>query len=279
MYRYALALAAASLWSCSPVPFEPDAGAPDAGRPDSGLPDAGPHDAGTPDAGPADSGTPADAGTPDGGVSDAGTPDAGSELDAGTPDSGCAGGYLNSSAPNACPLSCSAAVTPVPDEGATHIPFGTVWDYQHNPPASGPHWPSPAAWGVHSEVLPREWWVHNLEHGGIVLLYNCPYPADAGIAADAGTPPQRLRDRRRHAHRLLHERSRRQLVRPILRDAHRRHRRPLLPSRFAAVSWDWVFLFDAVDPHRGAVLHRRALRARPRNGALTIRRKTPRFLT
>src|SRR5262249_30025704 len=93
----------------------------------------------------------------------------------------CRGGYLNSMDPKACPLSCSPAVEPVADEGAFHMPFCTPIAYNHNPPASGNHWPWPAPWGVHTSIVPREWWVHNLEHQGIVLLYNCPYPkADGG---------------------------------------------------------------------------------------------------
>ncbi|MBI1847380.1 MAG: DUF3105 domain-containing protein [Candidatus Rokubacteria bacterium] len=62
------------------------------------------------------------------------------------------------------------------DEGQTHIPEGTRATYKHFPPTSGPHWPTWAAYGLHPEPLPPELWVHNLEHGGIVILYHCAQP-------------------------------------------------------------------------------------------------------
>jgi uncharacterized protein DUF3105 len=64
----------------------------------------------------------------------------------------------------------------VPDEGAIHVSTGTPIRYKHNPPSSGPHYPSPDApkpWGAYREVITPGYFVHNLEHGGIVVLYTC----------------------------------------------------------------------------------------------------------
>jgi hypothetical protein len=62
-----------------------------------------------------------------------------------------------------------------PDAGRDHIAAGTPHaPYSSNPPTSGPHDPSPAAWGIYDRQLPDEVLVHNLEHGGIVIYYNCP---------------------------------------------------------------------------------------------------------
>ncbi|MBI3974884.1 MAG: DUF3105 domain-containing protein [Armatimonadetes bacterium] len=56
--------------------------------------------------------------------------------------------------------------------GNAHIPQGQPYrSYNSNPPTSGPHWPSPATWGVYTEPLPDEVLVHNLEHGGIWISY------------------------------------------------------------------------------------------------------------
>ena len=54
---------------------------------------------------------------------------------------------------------------------AQHV-AGTIV-YEDRPPAGGPHNPCWAEWGVHDEPVRAENWVHNLEHGGVVLLHNC----------------------------------------------------------------------------------------------------------
>jgi hypothetical protein len=64
--------------------------------------------------------------------------------------------------------------TPVADEGRNHIPDTQQPQYNHYPPASGPHYDAPANWGIYDQPLPEGRWVHNLEHGGIVILYKCP---------------------------------------------------------------------------------------------------------
>jgi hypothetical protein len=61
------------------------------------------------------------------------------------------------------------------NQGQQHINRGDQHaDYNSNPPTSGPHFADPARWGVHDQPLPDEQVVHNLEHGGIVVQYNCP---------------------------------------------------------------------------------------------------------
>jgi hypothetical protein len=56
---------------------------------------------------------------------------------------------------------------------------GSAVAYQANPPASGPHYPVWARYREHAAALPRGYWVHNLEHGAIVLLYRPDAPAAA----------------------------------------------------------------------------------------------------
>ena len=66
--------------------------------------------------------------------------------------------------------------TPVPTLGNAHIQ--TADDphppYNSDPPTSGPHLPHIAPWGIHTEPIPRELQVHNLEDGGVVVQYRCP---------------------------------------------------------------------------------------------------------
>jgi len=61
-----------------------------------------------------------------------------------------------------------------PSAAGIHVAVGSSIQYEYNPPSSGPHYPSPANWGIYPQALPPGTWVHNLEHGGIVLLYQCP---------------------------------------------------------------------------------------------------------
>jgi len=73
--------------------------------------------------------------------------------------------------------------TSVADEGRTHVPEGTTVQYEANPPASGPHWPTPAAPGFYDNALPPERWVHNLEHGYMVVLFDCGGACDSVLTA------------------------------------------------------------------------------------------------
>lgn len=126
-----------------------------------------------------------------------------------------------------------------PCAGQNHvIPSDAGIAYSHNPPHSGPHWP---IWettpGEHKSPIPRGKWIHNLEHGAVVLLYSCPSGCDAGLKV--------LRD-------ALAQRPKKSLL--LTPD-------PELSSpRFAAVSWTWVYRTDApkldtllcfIDQHEG----------------------------
>ncbi len=46
--------------------------------------------------------------------------------------------------------------------------------YSSSPPTSGPRLAFIADWGVHRVPIPLELQAHNLEHGGVLLQYNCP---------------------------------------------------------------------------------------------------------
>jgi hypothetical protein len=156
-----------------------DAGPRDAGDEDAGRTDAGPSDAGAGDAGSADSGTPADSGAADAGA----LPDGGAPFDPWNPWDPMVGEYADGGGPlypfpDGGP-GCADPGTREPDEGFTHVSFGTPVTYYTQPPSSGNHWPSPAPWGIYPNAnapggIAREQYVHNEEHGGIVMVYNCP---------------------------------------------------------------------------------------------------------
>jgi Protein of unknown function (DUF3105) len=72
--------------------------------------------------------------------------------------------------------------TPGVDEGTpTHIDPSTQWTYKSYPPTNGPHYSvagsAPVPWGTVDNLVEGQF-VHNLEHGGIVILYNCPSGSD-----------------------------------------------------------------------------------------------------
>jgi hypothetical protein len=66
-----------------------------------------------------------------------------------------------------------------PDMGRQHIRAGETTRYAYCPPASGDHHnaaglgPIQARFYGPDELAPPQGWIHNLEHGGFVLLYRC----------------------------------------------------------------------------------------------------------
>ncbi|MFZ5479380.1 MAG: DUF3105 domain-containing protein [Myxococcota bacterium] len=77
-----------------------------------------------------------------------------------------------------CDGDCEEASFPV--GAASHVE-GEV-DYEQVPPVGGDHAGCWATWGVHDEAVPDETWVHNLEHGGVVFLWDCA-DCEADVAA------------------------------------------------------------------------------------------------
>jgi hypothetical protein len=71
---------------------------------------------------------------------------------------------------------CAATVThETPLLSPMHVPQGTVITWPSNPPSSGTHYPTHADWAMAYPIaVDRGNYLHNEEHGGIVLLYNCP---------------------------------------------------------------------------------------------------------
>lgn len=67
--------------------------------------------------------------------------------------------------------------------GGNHPTEGQAIPYASYPPTYGPHW-APTTWGFHSETVPDERAVHNLEHGGVVASYN-NIPAESLAALQA----------------------------------------------------------------------------------------------
>jgi hypothetical protein len=129
------------------------------------------------------------------------------------------------------------------DPTTQHRPQGATIEWTTNPPTSGSHYQIWAAWNRSYPALDRGFWVHNLEHGGVILLYRC----------DAGCPDEvaMLED----AVRALPEDAscnaavRRRVL--VVAD-------PLLPedNTFAAVAWGTMYTASCVDPEAIATFTR-----------------------
>lgn len=75
------------------------------------------------------------------------------------------------------------------DQGRTHLARGEVARYTLCPPASGPHYNAAGAGPIQpryyppdANVLPQGW-VHNLEHGALVILYRPDTASDTAAQA------------------------------------------------------------------------------------------------
>jgi hypothetical protein len=126
------------------------------------------------------------------------------------------------------PTPSNCVTDEIPIEGFTHVAIGTDVAYQSNPPSSGNHYPVWADYASYTETVPRGYWVHDLEHGAVVLLHR----------PDAGSE---VIDALRAAYDAI----------PL--DPKCTHRRvvltpdPLMPQPFAVVSWGFRMLCDVVD--------------------------------
>jgi hypothetical protein len=90
--------------------------------------------------------------------------------------SGCGQGAGAATIADAAPFeggACAISDVHVTPTSRNHLPQGTPIAYSTNPPCGGDHYPIWASWGAHAVSLPDGNWVHNLEHGGVALLYRC----------------------------------------------------------------------------------------------------------
>lgn len=76
---------------------------------------------------------------------------------------------------------CSVVVEAPSIIPANHLPVGTPIAYTSNPPSSGPHYPEWADFREYATTVPDGYLVHALEHGGVMIVYDCEAAADAGV--------------------------------------------------------------------------------------------------
>jgi hypothetical protein len=68
---------------------------------------------------------------------------------------------------------CNVVVASQPNGGRLHVNDCDPVTYASNPPSSGTHYPTWAAYKTYSAPVPWGFLVHCLEHGAIDMVYNC----------------------------------------------------------------------------------------------------------
>jgi uncharacterized protein DUF3105 len=139
-------------------------------------------------------------------------------------------------APSAPVGVCKAVTQQHAIEGRSHVAICSYVDYLTLPPSSGDHYPVWAAYMTYDKPVPEGYWVHDLEHGGIVLSYNCGTGGCAGDIAAA----QRMMDAYGDDPLCLSEGSgvrHRFVMTPD----------PRLDVRFAASAWGWTLRANCFD--------------------------------
>jgi len=61
----------------------------------------------------------------------------------------------------------------IPDLGTDHVDTGSYVNYNSNPPTSGPHYGQSLSAGFYEDVVEDGHIVHSMEHGYVVIWYNC----------------------------------------------------------------------------------------------------------
>jgi hypothetical protein len=95
-----------------------------------------------------------------------------------------ANGFVGVTGEASAPMGkCEAVEQQQAIEGWSHVAVCSHVQYFTNPPSSGDHYPIWAAFKSYAAPIPSGFYVHDLEHGGIVLTYNCPSGCAADVAA------------------------------------------------------------------------------------------------
>lgn len=120
--------------------------------------------------------------------------------------------------------------------GAAHVVEEEPIEYDQIPPASGSHRSRWGRWGEYTYMPPQRY-LHNLEHGGIALLY---HPCVEAEVVDALRELARARPEDETG-------AFRWVLTPY----------PELPSAIAVVAWEWVYSAECVQPDEiGAFIDR-----------------------
>jgi len=121
-------------------------------------------------------------------------------------------------------------------EDRSHFAIGTIYPgYTSDPPTSGPHALAPVDWGVSDLPIAKEQAVHNMEHAGVVVWYNC----NAGTPLDSEACTT-LRNGLGQIVTSEAAKGTRVLLTPY----------PAMDAKIALTSWGFLDTFDEFDAER-----------------------------
>lgn len=165
--------------------------------------------------------------------------------------------------------------TRIADLGREHVSIGEKVDYNSNPPTSGPHYEEWIRAGVYEIPKDDRNLVHSLEHGYVIMHYNCSAnsklktPAsrgeqnsklfevyahgveeEASVSAQEGSPSATLSQafRSEDCHKLVD-----QLISVYEKKGKKKLiviPRPNLDSRIALTAWNYLDKFNEFDEQR-----------------------------
>ncbi|HEY0714560.1 MAG TPA: DUF3105 domain-containing protein [Polyangia bacterium] len=78
---------------------------------------------------------------------------------------------------------CAVEESAPPNAGAAHVESCRPVSYETSPPSSGTHYPSWPVFRAYDKPVPWGFLVHGLEHGAVVIAYNCPDGCADDVAA------------------------------------------------------------------------------------------------
>lgn len=158
-----------------------------------------------------------------------------------------------------------ASTKPLPGEkiadlGRGHVPIGEAVDYNSNPPTSGKHYEDWVRSGVYSEPKDDRNLIHSLEHGYVIMSYNCDHKVTSNkslvtsvyahgleeeTSSSEATAPANLSE---SCHKLVD-----QLISIYEKKGKTRLivlPRPNLDARIALTAWNYIDKFDSFDQSR-----------------------------
>lgn len=127
---------------------------------------------------------------------------------------------------------CSSTVAQHEPTSYQHFPVCSNIDYDTNPPNGGDHYPVWAAYRTYDFPVPLGFLVHDIEHGAVVIWYNCPGGCPSEVAQAQATIDALPADP------ACPDGPRQVIMTPY----------PELTVRWAASSWGWTLRSDCFDP-------------------------------